>query len=123
MSNLLEEYNNEQIKKLSHGKVFPNFRAGDTLEITIRIIYAENERLQKFTGLCIKRKNRGLHSSFTLRKVNKNGGAVERSFQLYSSLLTEIKVVKYGIVRRAKIYYIRNLFGKAARIKERKITT
>ncbi|MBQ4875416.1 MAG: 50S ribosomal protein L19 [Rickettsiaceae bacterium H1] len=120
MFNLLEEYNNEQMKKLSEGKQIIDFRAGDTLELVLRVAYGENERLQRFTGLCIARKNRGLHSSFILRKVDKNGGAVERLFPLYSPVIKEMKVIRYGAVRRAKIYYIRNLFGKAARIKERK---
>lgn len=120
MSKLLQEYNEKQLEKVSAGKAFPHFRAGDTVEIMIRIVDGANERLQKFVGLCIKRRNRGLHSSFLLRKVNKSGGAVERLFPLYSPTIKAMKVIRYGIVRRAKIYYIRNLFGKAARIKERR---
>ncbi len=123
MSNLLEEYNNKQIEKLSADKSFPDFRAGDTLELKIRVVYEGNERIQKFVGLCISKKNRGLHSSFVVRKVNKNGSAVERLFPLYSPVIQEFKVIKYGIVRRSKIYYIRKLFGKAARIKERRLSS
>ncbi len=121
MTNLLEEYNTQLLEKLSNGKTIPDFRAGDTVSVMVRIIDINgNERLQNFTGLCIRRRNRGVHSAFVLRKVNKNGGAVERLFPLYSPMLQEIKVTKYGIVRRAKLYYIRELFGKAARIKERR---
>ena len=121
MKNLLEQYNDKLLEKLSNGKVIPEFRAGDTLSVMIRISDINgNERIQNFTGLCIRRRTRGLHSAFVLRKVSKNGGAVERLFPLYSPMIKEIKVVKYGIVRRAKLYYIRKLFGKAARIKERR---
>ncbi len=120
MSNLLDYYNNKQIERLSVGKTFPGFRAGDSVQVTLRIVDSGSERLQKFLGLCIKRKNRGLNSSFVLRKVDKNGGSVERLFHLYSPVIKEIEVKRYGAVRRAKIYYIRNVFGKAAKIKERR---
>lgn len=118
MIDLLEQYNNEQLKKLSKNKVIPTFRAGDTLTVKVQL---ENDRIQNITGLCIARRHRGLHSSFTIRKVNKNEGTVERSFRLHSPMIQEMKVIKYGIVRRAKLYYMRNLFGKAARIKERRV--
>ncbi len=116
--NLLEQYNKNTVAKLAEGKVFPLFRAGDTLRVAIKIIEGNNERVQSFEGVCIGRKNAGIGSSFTVRKLSHNEG-VERTFHLYSPKIEKVEIVKYGIVRRAKLYYMRNLRGKAARIKER----
>lgn len=114
--NLIEQFEQEQIASLSEGKIFPDFRAGDTVEVTVKI---DATRTQLYAGLCIGRKNRGLHSSFRVRKISHNEG-VERVFPLYSPNIESIKVVKRGVVRRAKLYYMRDLRGKAARIKEKR---
>lgn len=116
--NLLEQYEQKTMTSLMDGKVLPNFRAGDTLRVFIRIKEGANERIQAFEGVCIARKSRGVGSSFTVRKISHNEG-VERIFQLYSPKIEKIEVVRYGVVRRAKLYYMRDLRGKAARIKER----
>jgi len=116
--NLLAQYNQKTLDKAAGGKVVPEFRAGDTLKVAIRIAEGANERIQMFEGVCIARKNRGVGSSFTVRKISHNEG-VERVFHLYSPKVEGIEVVKYGVVRRAKLYYMRDLRGKAARIKER----
>ena len=116
MSNVLDEFNRSQIDLLS--KNIPDFRSGDTLKVSIRIVDGVNERVQVFEGVCIKIRNRSLHSSFTLRKVS-HGESVELQIFFYSPLLQSVEVVRFGKVRRAKLYYMRKLFGKAARIKER----
>lgn len=116
--NLLEQYNQKTLASVAEKKVIPAFRAGDTLKVAIRITEGSNDRIQMFEGVCIARKNRGIGSSFTVRKISHNEG-VERVFHLYSPKVEGIEVVKYGVVRRAKLYYMRDLRGKAARIKER----
>ena len=95
----------------------PQFRAGDTLSIQVRVIEGEKERIQVFEGVCIKRKGGGINETFTVRKIS-NGVGVERVFPLHSPRLGGIEVKRRGKVRRAKLYYLRNLRGKAARIKE-----
>jgi len=113
MSNIIQELENEQM-----GKNIPDFGPGDTLVVQVKVKEGERERLQAFEGVCIACKNRGLNSSFTVRKISPGEG-VERVFQTYSPLVTEIQVKRRGDVRRAKLYYLRGLTGKAARIKEK----
>src|SRR5579863_5500384 len=98
----------------------PVFRAGDTLRINVRVIEGEKERLQAFEGICIARRGTGVSETFTVRKVS-NGVGVERIFPTHSPMIAEIVVVRRGRVRRAKLYYLRRLTGKATRIREKKI--
>lgn len=97
---------------------FPDFRPGDTVRVSVRVREGEKERLQAFEGVVIRRKGGGINETFTVRKVS-NGVGVERIFPLHSPVVSEIQVVREGRVRRAKLYYLRNLSGKAARIRER----
>lgn len=96
----------------------PDFRAGDTLRVNVRVREGDKQRIQAFEGVCIARKHGGVNETFTVRKIS-SGVGVERIFPLHSPMLESIKVVRRGRVRRAKLYYLRNLRGKAARIKER----
>ena len=98
----------------------PAFRAGDTLRVNVRVKEGEKERLQAFEGVCIARRGSGVSATFTVRKVS-NGVGVERIFPVHSPMLADINVVRRGSVRRAKLYYLRELTGKATRIKERKV--
>ena len=98
----------------------PPFRAGDTLRINVRVIEGEKERLQAFEGICIARRGGGVSATFTVRKVS-NGVGVERIFPTHSPMIAEIVVVRRGRVRRAKLYYLRHLTGKATRIREKKV--
>ena len=98
----------------------PAFRAGDTLRVNVRVREGEKERLQAFEGVCIARRGVGVSATFTVRKIS-NGVGVERIFPVHSPLLAEIAVVRRGRVRRAKLYYLRSLTGKATRIKEKKV--
>ena len=116
--NLLEEIGGEEVKKLLAQRPVPEFRPGDTLKVSIKVVEGERERIQAFEGVCIARKNAGINSSFTLRKIS-YGEGVERIFPLYSPRIAAIEVVRRGAVRRAKLYYLRGLTGKAARISER----
>ena len=100
-------------------KEFPSFKAGDTITVTYKIKEENKERLQKFRGVCIQRKGTGTTQTFTVRKLS-NGVGVERIFPILSPFIEEIEINKYGKVRRARIFYLRNLTGKKARIKERK---
>ncbi len=113
MSNLIEQFESEQIKQQ-----VPDFRPGDTVEVQVKVTEGTRERLQAFEGVVIARRNRGLNSSFTLRKVS-HGEGVERVFQTYSPQIQAISVKRRGDVRGAKLYYLRNVSGKAARIKEK----
>lgn len=97
---------------------FPEFRAGDTVSVHVKVIEGGKERIQVFTGVCIKIKGSGINKTFTVRKIS-NGVGVERIFPFHSPRIEKIKVEKTGRVRRAKLYYLRNLQGKAARIKEK----
>lgn len=99
-------------------KDIPEFRPGDSLVVEVKVVEGNRERLQSFEGVVIGRRNRGLNSAFTLRKIS-NGVGVERTFQTHSPLIDSIKLVRRGDVRQAKLYYLRELSGKAARIKER----
>ena len=116
--NLIQTLEAEQMAKLSDGKSIPDFAAGDTVRVNVRVVEGSRERLQAYEGVCISRKNRGLNSSFTVRKIS-NGEGVERVFPLYSPRLDEIAVVRRGRVRRAKLYYLRGRTGKSARIAEK----
>ena len=97
----------------------PPFRAGDTLRVNVRVREGEKERIQAFEGVCIARRGSGVSETFTVRKIS-NGVGVERIFPVHSPMLAEINVVRRGRVRRAKLYYLRNLTGKATRIREKK---
>src|SRR5690242_9669195 len=108
----------EAVNALAKARVVPDFRPGDTLKVSIKVIEGERERIQIFEGVCIGRKNAGVNSNFTLRKIS-YGAGVERIFPLYSPRITSIDVVRRGVVRRAKLYYLRGLTGKRARITER----
>lgn len=115
--NQLQQFEASQIEK--SGKDLPSFQAGDTIRVNALIVEGNKERVQAFEGVCIAKRNRGINSSFTVRKIS-NGEGVERVFPLYSPRVESIKVVRRGDVRRAKLYYMRNLSGKAARIKEKR---
>lgn len=116
--NLLQKLNQEQVDKLKAGKRLDNFAPGDTVRVNVRIIEGNAERVQAFEGICIGRKNRGLQSAFTVRKIS-HGEGVERIFPLYSPRLESVECLRRGDVRRAKLYYLRGLTGKAARISEK----
>ncbi|MBF0645553.1 50S ribosomal protein L19 [Desulfuromonas acetoxidans] len=112
MMNIVEQIGNEQMKQ-----DIPQFKAGDTLRVHVKIVEGDKQRIQVFQGMCIKRVNRGIGSTFTVRKIS-SGMGVERIFPLHSPMLDKIEVVTVGRVRRAKLYYLRQLQGKAARIRE-----
>lgn len=113
MSTIIQAIEQEQMTR-----EVPNFGAGDTIVVQVKVKEGNRERLQAFEGVCIAKRNRGLHSAFTLRKIS-NGEGVERTFQTYSQQIGGIEVKRRGKVRRAKLYYLRALRGKAARIKEK----
>ena len=114
----IEEINKESVKKILTTKKIPEFFAGDTIKVGVRIAEGIRERIQYFEGVCIAKKNRSINSSFTVRKVS-FGEGVERTFALYSSIIGSIKVIRSGQVRRAKLYYLRDRKGKSARISEK----
>ena len=114
--NLIQQLEQEQIAKL--GKTIPDFQAGDTVIVNVKVKEGERSRVQAYEGVCIARSGGGLHESFTVRKIS-YGEGVERVFPLYSPLVDSIKVVRRGAVRRAKLYYLRDRRGKSARIAER----
>jgi large subunit ribosomal protein L19 len=116
--NLLQQIEREQVEKLVANRPVPEFQAGDTVRVSLRVVEGERERVQAFEGVCIARKNAGINSNFTLRKIS-YGEGVERVFPLYSPRITAIEVVRRGVVRRAKLYYLRGRTGKRARIAER----
>jgi large subunit ribosomal protein L19 len=116
--NLLQQIEAEQVERLAANRPVPNFQPGDTLRVSLRVVEGERERVQAFEGLCIARKNAGINSNFTLRKIS-YGEGVERIFPLYSPRITAIEVIRRGVVRRAKLYYLRGRTGKRARIAER----
>ena len=117
--NLIEELNKEQVAKLTEVRSVPDFAPGDTLRVSVKVVEGTRERVQIFEGVCIARKKRGINSSFTVRKIS-YGEGVERVFPLYSLQIADIEVVRRGAVRRAKLYYLRGLTGKRARIAEKK---
>ena len=117
--NLIQTIEAEQIAKLTANKKVPDFRPGDTLKVGVRVVEGERTRVQNYEGVCIARSNKGMGSNFTVRKMS-FGEGVERVFPLYSPNIDSIEVVRKGIVRRAKLYYLRGLTGKKARIAERR---
>jgi len=112
MSNIIDELEAEQLKQI------PDFGPGDTVVVQVRVKEGDRERIQAFEGIVIAKRNRGLNSAFTVRKIS-HGTGVERVFQTHSPMISEINVKRRGDVRRAKLYYLRDLTGKAARIKEK----
>ena len=116
--NLLQQIEREQVEKLAASRPVPAFDPGDTVRVMVRVTEGERERVQAFEGVCIARKNAGINSNFTLRKIS-YGEGVERVFPLYSPRIAAIEVVRRGVVRRAKLYYLRGRTGKRARIAER----
>ena len=118
--NLIQTLEAEAIEEFNSRNSIPEFRAGDTVRIGVRVVEGERTRVQAFEGVCIARSNRGLGSNFTVRKMS-FGEGVERVFPLYSPNIDSITVVRRGVVRRAKLYYLRGRTGKRARIAERKV--
>lgn len=116
--NIIQKFEQEQVKQISEDKTIPEFKAGDTVRVKVRIREGNNERIQAFEGVCIARKNRGIHSSFVVRKIA-SGEGVERTFPLYSPLVEGIDLVRKGVVKRSKLYYMRERTGKSARIREK----
>ena len=114
----IEEINNASVKKILEKKKIPEFFAGDIIKVGVRIVEGKRERIQYFEGVCIAKKNRDINSSFTVRKIS-FGEGVERTFALYSPIVSSIKVIRSGQVRRAKLYYLRDRKGKSARISEK----
>lgn len=117
--NLIQKLEAKHVEDITSGKNIPEFAAGDTVRVNVRIVEGANERVQAYEGVCIAKKNRGVHSSFTVRKIS-HGEGVERTFPLFSPRLDSIEVVRRGDVRRAKLYYLRDRSGKSARIKEKR---
>jgi len=116
--NIIETLEQEEISKLTAEREVPEFGAGDTLRVHVKVVEGTRERVQVFEGVCIARKNSGLNSAFTVRKIS-YGEGVERVFPLYSPRIEKIEVIRRGAVRRAKLYYLRELRGKKARIAEK----
>ena len=117
--NLIQTLESEQIAKFNEANKVPEFRPGDTLRVGVKVVEGERTRVQNFEGVCIARANKGMGSSFTVRKIS-FGEGVERVFPLYSPNIESITVVRKGAVRRAKLYYLRGRTGKSARIAERR---
>ena len=117
--NVIQTLEAEQIAKFNETRKIPEFRPGDTLRVGVKVVEGERTRVQNYEGVCIARANRGMGSSFTVRKIS-FGEGVERVFPLYSPNIDSIEVVRKGIVRRAKLYYLRGRTGKSARIAERR---
>ena len=115
--NTLQNFEKKEQERLLAGKVIPNFAPGDTLKVLVKVVEGEKELMQSFEGVCIARRNRGIGSSFTVRKIS-FGEGVERVFPLYSPNI-KIEVTRHGSVRRAKLYYLRGRLGKSARIAEK----
>ena len=118
MTNLLHKFEKEQIDRLTSKKRIPAFRPGDTIKVTLKIVEGEKSRLQAYEGVCIARKNNSVNSKFTVRKMS-HGEGVERVFPLFSPIIDKIEVIRKGDVKRAKLYYLRDLTGKRARIADR----
>ena len=114
----IEEINKANVKKILEKKKFPEFFAGDTIKVGVRIVEGKRERIQYFEGVCIAKKNRDINSSFTVRKIS-FGEGVERTFALYSPVVGSIQIIRTGKVNRSKLYYLRNRKGKSARISEK----
>jgi large subunit ribosomal protein L19 len=116
--NLMQQLEKEQVEKLTAGKEIPDFQPGDTVLVNVKVVEGERTRIQAYEGVCIGRSGAGLHENFTVRKIS-YGEGVERVFPVYSPMVDSIKIVRRGKVRRAKLYYLRGLRGKAARIVEK----
>jgi large subunit ribosomal protein L19 len=114
--NIIQQLEQEEMKRI--GKKFPEFSPGDTVIVNVSVVEGERKRVQGYEGVVIAKKSRGINSSFTVRKVS-SGEGVERTFQTYSPLIDSIEVKRKGAVRRAKLYYMRKLSGKGARIREK----
>lgn len=117
--NVLQKFEATQVEKLTSGKTIPAFRPGDTVKVNVKIIEGTRERIQAYEGVCIAREGHGVNESFTVRKIS-YGEGVERVFPLLSPRIETIELVRRGTVRRAKLYYLRGLRGKKARIVEKK---
>jgi large subunit ribosomal protein L19 len=117
--NLLQQIEAENIAALTAKRAIPEFRPGDTVKVGVKVVEGERSRVQSYEGVCIARSNKGMGSSFTVRKIS-FGEGVERVFPLYSPNIDSIEVVRKGVVRRAKLYYLRGRTGKSARIAERR---
>ena len=116
--NVIEQLEKEEIARLTEGKAIPDFGPGDTVVVNVNVVEGTRKRTQAYEGVVIARRNRGLNSSFIVRKIS-SGEGVERTFQLYSPTIASIEVKRKGDVRRAKLYYLRERSGKSARIKEK----
>ena len=116
--NLIEKIEQEEIARLSANKTLPSFAPGDTVVVSVNVVEGTRKRTQAFEGVVIAKRNRGLNSSFIVRKIS-SGEGVERTFQTYSPLIASVEVKRRGDVRRAKLYYLRDRSGKSARIKEK----
>jgi len=116
--NLIEQLEAEEIKRLN--KVIPHFSPGDTVIVSVNVVEGDRKRIQAYEGVVIAKRNRGLNSAFTVRKIS-SGEGVERTFQTYSPLIADIEIKRRGAVRRAKLYYLRDRAGKSARIREKLI--
>ena len=115
--NIIEQLESTEIAKWNAERPVPDFKAGDTVRVNVKVVEGSRERVQAFEGVCIARTNRGINSAFTVRKIS-NGEGVERVFPVYSTRVAGIEVVRYGSVRRAKLYYLRERSGRSARITE-----
>ena len=118
MNNTLENFEKDHVQQLMSGKTYPKFNAGDTLKVHLKVKEGEKERIQVFEGVCIAKKNAGVNSSFTVRKIS-YGEGIERVLPYYSPQISKIEIVKKGDVRRSKLYYLRGRSGKSARITEK----
>lgn len=116
--NIIQKIEADELARVSENRRMDDFDAGDTVKVNVRIVEGNNERIQAFEGVCIAKKDRGIHSSFTVRKLS-HGEGVERIFPLYGPRVDSVELIRRGDVRRAKLYYLRGLTGKAARIKEK----
>jgi large subunit ribosomal protein L19 len=114
---IIQQLDKEQVEKLSAGKTIPDFQPGDTVLVNVKVVEGDKARVQAYEGVCIGRSGRGINENFTVRKIS-YGEGVERVFPLYSPMIDSIEVVRHGKVRRAKLYYLRGLRGKKARISE-----
>ena len=115
---IIKQYEAEQVGKLTDGKTIPDFAPGDSLRVNVKIIEGSKERVQAFEGVCMRYRSGGSQTNFTVRKIS-HGIGLERTFLLHSPQLARIEVLRRGRVRRAQLYYLRGLVGKAARIRER----
>ena len=118
MNNILENFEKDQMQQLMSGKTYPEFNSGDTVKVHLKVKEGEKERIQVFEGVCIAKKNAGVNSSFTVRKIS-YGEGIERVLPYYSPQISKIEIVKKGDVRRSKLYYLRGRSGKSARITEK----